>query len=104
MMYYFVQPGDTLTSISRKILGRGNRWREIADLNQLRNPNLIFVGQRLRLPNSRLNVLAQTSQRIVGLTIEGERSSQIPANIALARGFLFKKVKYGTKYPCPFQA
>lgn len=33
---YRVRPGDTLRSIARRLLGTGERWREIADLNGLR--------------------------------------------------------------------
>jgi len=44
--------GDNLWNIARQFLGDGRRYREIFDLNQdqLRNPNLIFPGQVLRLP------------------------------------------------------
>jgi len=44
--------GDTLWGIARQHLGAGRRWPEIFELNrdQIRNPNLIFPGQVLRLP------------------------------------------------------
>ncbi|MCL2562419.1 MAG: LysM peptidoglycan-binding domain-containing protein [Oscillospiraceae bacterium] len=44
--------GDTLWGIARRHLGDGRRYREIFELNrdQIRNPNLIFPGQVLRLP------------------------------------------------------
>lgn len=49
---YQVKGGDTLTKIARDQLGDENRWPEIYGLNhdQLTNPNLIFPGQRLRMP------------------------------------------------------
>jgi lysozyme len=44
---YVVQRGDTLLRIA---LRYGVSWRTIASLNGLSNPNLIYVGQRLRIP------------------------------------------------------
>ncbi|MFD6432809.1 N-acetylmuramoyl-L-alanine amidase [Streptomyces venezuelae] len=47
---YTVARGDTLWSIAATKLGDGARWREIADLNGLKNPDDIRVGQTLKLP------------------------------------------------------
>lgn len=47
---YIVSYGDTLWSISKKYLRNPSRWLEIAQLNQLSNPDHIFVGQTLILP------------------------------------------------------
>lgn len=49
---YTVQRGDCLWHIATRMLGSGMRWQDIYRLNQdvIRNPNLIFVGQSLRLP------------------------------------------------------
>jgi lipoprotein NlpD len=44
--YYRVQRGDTLRSIARS---HGQSWQELASLNQLSNPNVIEVGQVLRV-------------------------------------------------------
>jgi lipoprotein NlpD len=44
--YYMVKPGDTLIRIS---LESGQNWRDIASWNGLDNPNLIEVGQVLRV-------------------------------------------------------
>ena len=44
--YYRVQPGDTLRSIARSV---GQPWQNLAAWNQLGNPNLIEVGQLLRI-------------------------------------------------------
>lgn len=48
---YLVQDGDTLGLISEKLFGSKNRWRELAELNSLENPNLIYVGQKLMVPS-----------------------------------------------------
>ena len=44
---YVVQPGDTLYSIAG---ARGTTVEELVRLNNIRTPNLIFPGDRLRLP------------------------------------------------------
>lgn len=41
---YAVRRGDTLTSIAKKY---GTTWQKIAADNHLKNPNLIYAGQRL---------------------------------------------------------
>ena len=48
---YVVKSGDTLAKIAQSQLGKASRWPEIAKLNNLRDPNRIAVGQRLRLPS-----------------------------------------------------
>jgi nucleoid-associated protein YgaU len=47
-----VRPGDSLSLIAKRRLGRIDRWREIYDMNRqtLRNPRLIFPGQTLWIP------------------------------------------------------
>lgn len=44
--YYTVKPGDTLIRVG---LDQGQSWRDIARWNNLENPNLIEVGQVLRV-------------------------------------------------------
>lgn len=45
---YAVQPGDTLASIAHR---HGVSLHHLIAVNNLMNPDLIFVGQVLRLPN-----------------------------------------------------
>jgi hypothetical protein len=47
-----VREGDTLSSIAARILGDPLRWTEIADLNELRDPDHLEIGQRLILPSA----------------------------------------------------
>lgn len=44
--YYTVKPGDTLLRIS---LEQGQNWRDLVRWNNLENPNLLEVGQVLRV-------------------------------------------------------
>ncbi|MGV9755444.1 LysM peptidoglycan-binding domain-containing protein [Streptomyces tricolor] len=47
---YTVRQGDTLWSIAAARLGDGNRWREIASLNHLKDADAITPGQTIKLP------------------------------------------------------
>lgn len=44
IMYYYVQSGDTLTKIAKKIYGDSSAWQKLATINQLKNPNRIYAG------------------------------------------------------------
>ena len=44
--YYIVQSGDTLSGIAAKY---GTSYQKVAQLNGISNPNVIYVGQRLRV-------------------------------------------------------
>lgn len=46
---YVVKAGDTLYRIAQQKLGDGNKHKELAKLNGIKNPNLIRVGQVLKL-------------------------------------------------------
>lgn len=51
---YTVEKGDTLWGIAKEYLGSGFRWNEIYEANkdQIKDPNLIYVGQELAIPGS----------------------------------------------------
>lgn len=54
---YTVISGDSLWKIAKKLLGDGSRWYEIYTYNNNKsiiggNPNLIYPGQVLSIPNS----------------------------------------------------
>lgn len=49
-MLYIVKPGDTLSKLAIQFYGDMNRWRELAAVNGIENPNLIRVGQQLNIP------------------------------------------------------
>lgn len=44
-----VKSGDTLYNLCKKHLGDGSKYKEIAKLNNISNPNLIYPNQTLRL-------------------------------------------------------
>ena len=46
---YTVKSGDTLWGIAQKQLGNGDKWGNIAKLNNISNPNKLQIGQVLKL-------------------------------------------------------
>ncbi|MFB9992782.1 BON domain-containing protein [Deinococcus oregonensis] len=48
---YTVQPGDTLGEIAQKYYGNAGEYKKIAHYNNISNPDLIKVGQKLRIPS-----------------------------------------------------
>lgn len=53
VQYYVIEKGDTLWAISEKFLGNGSRYKEIFEANRevIEDPDLIFVGQQIRIPS-----------------------------------------------------
>ena len=47
---YTVQPGDTLSKISKAFYGNASQYMKIAEANNIENPDLIQVGQKLVIP------------------------------------------------------
>lgn len=50
--YYEIKSGDTLWGIASSQLGDGNRYPEIFEANRevIQDPDLIFPGQKIRIP------------------------------------------------------
>ena len=51
--YYVVQPGDTLSKIAKDVYGSVKAYVKIYEANQdiVKDPNLIYPGQKLRIPS-----------------------------------------------------
>jgi LysM repeat protein len=49
---YTVEKGDSLSKIAQKVYGKASLWRKIYEANQdnIKDPDLIYPGQVLRLP------------------------------------------------------
>jgi hypothetical protein len=55
-----VQKGDTLYDISRKYSGRGMYYPQILLFNKIKNPNLIYPGNTLKVPVTQAETLPAT--------------------------------------------
>lgn len=47
---YQVKKGDTLSAIARKYYGDAGLYKKLASYNGIKNANLIFPGQRIKIP------------------------------------------------------
>jgi LysM repeat protein len=70
---YAVRTGDTLSGITQRFYGKDANWRSLYAANQskIRNPDLIYVGEELRLPRhlpAPAAVPAQSSASATGYT------------------------------------
>jgi nucleoid-associated protein YgaU len=50
--YYEIQSGDTLSALAKKFYGKASEYPRIFEANKevIKDPNLIFVGQKIRIP------------------------------------------------------
>lgn len=50
--YYTVQPGDSLSKIAKEFYGNAMKYPEIFEANRevVKDPDLIYPGQKLRIP------------------------------------------------------
>ncbi len=53
-LYYTIEKGDTLWAIASKHLGSGAKYTEIFEANRevIKDPDLIFPGQKIRIPKA----------------------------------------------------
>ena len=49
---YKIRKGDTLMKLAAYFYGDSSKWRDIAKLNNIRDPNHLKVGSEVRLPTS----------------------------------------------------
>jgi nucleoid-associated protein YgaU len=60
-----VRRGDSLWKLAARYLGRGERWKELYSANrQLKNPDLIQVGEGLRLPQTLSAAMVSSRVRV----------------------------------------
>lgn len=50
--YYIIKKGDTLSAIAKQFYGKGSDYPKIFEANRevIKDPNLIFPGQKIRIP------------------------------------------------------
>jgi nucleoid-associated protein YgaU len=50
--YYVIESGDTLSKLAQKFYGDAMAYKRIFEANKevIKDPNLIFVGQKIRIP------------------------------------------------------
>ena len=50
--YYIIKKGDTLSAVAKQFCGKANDYPKIFEANHevIKDPNLIFPGQKIRTP------------------------------------------------------
>jgi nucleoid-associated protein YgaU len=61
--YYVIKAGDTLSKIARDYYGDPQKYDVIFQANRevIKDPNLIFPGQKIRIPSARKHPTAKTA-------------------------------------------
>jgi lipoprotein NlpD len=83
--YHTVRPGDTIIRIA---LESGQNWRDVIKWNNLDNPNVIEVGQVLRVipPNTEPELETATTKAVNTAKLEPRPLEAKPASGAAAEG------------------
>ncbi len=71
---YTVVKGDNLSRIAEKTLGDADRWKDIYEANKdtIKDPNTIYVGQKLNIPNDQPATAEKTRTATAAGYEEGE--------------------------------
>jgi putative chitinase len=75
---YTIRPGDDLWTISENVYNNGYKWVEIAKINNLQNPGLIYSGENLIIPT-----IVQDEQTAVNTEIPQGTSDSSVENISI---------------------
>lgn len=68
---YTVKSGDTLSGIALRFLGDASKYKELAAINNISNPNLIYVGQVIKLSGTASSSSSSSSSSTKKPTITG---------------------------------
>jgi lipoprotein NlpD len=79
--YYAVKPGDTLLRVA---LENGQNWRDIVRWNNLENPNVLEVGQVLRVVPPGVDAAAAAAKGVTAPKVEARPLETRPAGAPAA--------------------
>ncbi|HTH94777.1 MAG TPA: peptidoglycan DD-metalloendopeptidase family protein [Rhodocyclaceae bacterium] len=96
--YYTVKKGDTLYSIA---LDNGQSYRDVAAWNSLDNPNVIKVGQSLRVapPDQAAQATAAQGEEVVKPISNNDVQPVVAAPVAAPASATFQQSPLGGKQP-----
>ena len=97
---YEVKSGDDLWNIAEKVYGSGYNWVDLASANNLQDPNLLYSGTKLIVPNVKtkevttpLKRVAEQPNSITGVTYTVEKGDYLWEIAVRAYGDGFKWVE-----------
>ena len=77
--YVTVQKGDTLSAIAQKYCGAASKYKTLAAINNIENPDLIYVGQKIILSANDVTPKATITSQIVAIKQYGVQSDNVGA-------------------------
>lgn len=90
---YTVAAGDSLSSIAQQQLGSSSRWKEIYEANKdtVKNPNMIWVGQKLTIPDAQTETPAApdtpaAETQTATATVVGFEGENVTVSITVSGG------------------
>lgn len=97
-----VERGDTLWGIASDYLGSGSKYKQLASINGISNPNLIYVGQKIKLTgtgsSSTSTSTTSTKTKIVAFGLSANASSNTLFAVWTCGRNHVKKYKYEWQY------
>lgn len=99
---YTVVKGDSLWKIAKEQLGSGYKWSEIYQANKaaIKNPDLIYVGQTLTIPDTNNTIKVENTmtniekaKALINTFATGDTAT---ARSLLADGYIQHNLAYGT--------
>ena len=61
---YTIQKGENLWTIATKIYGSGYNWVDLANANKITDPNIIFPGMQINLPQANVRLAVKKTPSI----------------------------------------
>ena len=90
---YTVVKGDTLSGIARRFYGDASLYGKLAAANNIKNPNLIYAGQVLTIPDAK-NLPAATPKAKQPPSVRAASQTEIIQMTGLNSGMLETQLRY----------
>ncbi len=81
---YTIEEGDTLGSIAERLYGNAAYWEQLALYNNLENPNVLHVGQVIRIPGSLSSLATYEIEYDMPTTYEEDMTYTVQAGDTLS--------------------
>lgn len=88
---YVVKKGDTLSSIAKK---HNTTYQKLAEYNGISNPNVISVGQKIKIPTTSTTATKKSNEQIAKEVVQGKWGNGTARKKALeAAGYVYSTIQ-----------